>query len=429
MVPQPDCQFTFRGRARLTAPAVHFDCVSKRFLLQREKPRSFQELALNLLRLKGNGPREEFWALRDVSFRVQSGEMLGIIGPNGAGKSTILKLISRIIEPTSGHIAVNGRVSALLELGTGFHPDLTGRENVFLNAAILGLSRRDIRHRFDDIVDFSGIGAFIDSPVKHYSSGMFMRLGFSIAVNVSPDILLIDEVLAVGDLVFRQRCLKKIGEIRRQGTTILFVSHDLKEVGNSCDRVLWMKEGQLAAKGSSDKVVNQYVAHTRSQMTADAVKRGQVGSSFPRWGTREIEITGVRFYDAQGQETHRFATGERLEARISYRASSRIKQPVFGVAIFSSDGLHIAGPNVKTSGYDIPYVEGEGELAFFIEPLPLLQGYYELSVSAHNYDDTHTYDHHNRAYIFEVEQGQVQQIRGRFCLPVHWQLRSGETSA
>jgi ABC-type polysaccharide/polyol phosphate transport system ATPase subunit len=409
----------------LTEAIVRFENVSKRFKLYRNRPRSFQELALNLLRLKGNGPREDFWALRDVSFEVRPGEMVGLIGPNGAGKSTVLKLISRIIEPTSGQIAVDGRVSALLELGAGFHPDLTGRENVFLNGAILGLSRRDIRRRFDDIVDFAGIGDFIDSPVKHYSSGMYMRLGFSIAVNVSPDILLIDEVLAVGDFAFRKKCLKKIGEIKRQGVTILFVSHDLRSVDNFCDRVLWMEHGSVKASGPANEVVDRYVTYTRSQMAAEA-EQGK--ASFPRWGTGEIEITGVRFLNADGHETRVFATGQPLEGRISYRAPKRVERPIFGVAIYRSDGLHVAGPNVRTSGYDIECVEGEGELSFLIDPLPLLPGYYELSVSVHNRDDTHTYDHHNRAYIFQVERGRVKQTLGNFYLPIRWQLWQENTN-
>ena len=394
-------------------------------MLHRDRPRSFQELTLNLLRLKGNGHKEEFWALRDVSFQVRPGEMLGIIGPNGAGKSTILKLVSRIIEPTSGQVTANGRISALLELGAGFHPDLTGRENVFLNAAILGLSRQIIRQRFDDIVDFAGIGDFIDSPVKHYSSGMYMRLGFSIAVNVSPDLLLIDEVLAVGDFSFQEKCLDKIAEIKRGGTTILFVSHDLRSVRNLCDRVIWMEGSQIGAVGSAAKVIDKYLAHTKSKMAANAKRRGQPEMDFRRWGTREIEITGLRFYNAQGQETHRFTTGERLEARISYQAHQRIEKPLFGLALYRSDGLHIAGPNIRTSGYDIPYVEGKGELSFYIESLPLLKGYYELTVAVHNYDGMRTYDHHDRAYLFEMERGQTQQTLGSFYLPIRWQLHPG----
>jgi len=408
--------------------AIQFDHVSKRFILHRERARSFQELVLNVLHGRGNGRREEFWALQDVSFDVPPGEMLGIIGPNGAGKSTILKLIAHIIEPTSGRIEAHGRIGALLELGAGFHPDLTGRENVFLNAAILGLSRKDILRRFDDIVDFAGIGDFIDSPVRHYSSGMFMRLGFSVAVNISPDILLIDEVLAVGDLAFQGKCMDKIAEIKRGRTTILFVSHDLEAVRNLCDRVIWMEQSRVQAEGSPAMIIDQYVTRTKSQMVANARKHGQPEMSFPRLGTREIEITRVRFYNAQGEETHRFVTGEQFEIRIDYRAHMRIERPLFGIAIYRSDGLHVAGPNIRTSEYDIPYVEGEGEISLYVESLPLLKGYYELTVSIHDYEGIRAYDHHDRAYVFEVERGQVKQTLGSFFIPCRWQLRPKECS-
>ncbi len=403
-------------------PAIRFDHVSKKFILRRERPRSFQELALNLLHGQGNGHKEEFWALRDVSFTIEKGEMVGIIGPNGAGKSTILKLISRIIEPTSGQITVNGRVSALLELGAGFHPDLTGRENVFLNGSIMGLSRQEIERRFHRIVDFADIGDFLDSPVRHYSSGMFMRLGFAIAVHVSPDILLVDEILTVGDFAFQEKCLTKIRELRRQGTTILFVSHDLTAVRNLCDRVMWLEKGMIQSEGTPDAIVDEYTSYTREQMMLEASVTTRDRRAFSRWGTREIEIIDVRFYDAQGRESYRFATGERLEARITYQAHTRIDQPLFGVAIYRSDGLHIAGPNVRTSGYDIPFVEGPGELSLVIDPLPLLKGCYELTASVHDYEGIHTYDHHDRAYIFEVVQNQEKQTLGSFLLPAYWHL-------
>ncbi|MDY7040103.1 MAG: ABC transporter ATP-binding protein [Chloroflexota bacterium] len=404
--------------------AIRFDQVSKRFVLRRERSRSFQELALNLLHGRGNGRKEEFWALRDVSLEVRPGEMLGIIGPNGAGKSTVLKLVARIIEPTSGRIEVGGRVGALLELGAGFHPELTGRENIYLNGSILGLSRKQIRQQFDAIVEFSGIGSFIASPVKHYSSGMFMRLGFSIAVHVSPNILLVDEILAVGDFAFQEKCLAKIGELRQQGTTIIFVSHDLTAVRNLCDRVIWLDGGTVQAEGSPDAIVNEYVSRAKVQMATDADAHVQDRRTFSRWGTREVEINDVLFFDEQGQECHRFVTGESLEARISYHAHTRIERPLFGIAIHRSDGLHIAGPNVRTSGYDIPYVEGKGMLSLVIESLPLLKGCYELTASVHDYEGIYTYDHHDRAYIIEVVPGQTKQTLGSFFIPVHWRLCS-----
>jgi ABC-type polysaccharide/polyol phosphate transport system ATPase subunit len=227
--------------------AIQFDHVSKKFILHRERPRSLQELAVNLFR-RNNNSHEEFWALQDVSFTVEQGETLGLIGPNGAGKSTALKLISRIIEPTSGQIEVNGQVGALLELGAGFHPDLTGRENIYLNGSILGLSRAQIRRKLDAIIAFAELERFIDVPVKHYSSGMYVRLGFSVAVHTDPEVLLVDEVLAVGDQNFQHKCLERIMEMQRQGITICFVSHGLGEVRRLCSRAVWLDDGMVQAR-------------------------------------------------------------------------------------------------------------------------------------------------------------------------------------
>ena len=224
---------------------VQVENVSKRFILHHERPHSFKELVINLFG-RNSRRREEFWALRDISFELSEGEMLGIIGPNGAGKSTVLKLISRILEPTIGHIRVNGRVSALLELGAGFHPDLTGRENIYLNGSLLGFSKKEMARLSDDIVAFSELERFIDTPVKHYSSGMYMRLGFAIAINVQPDILLIDEVLAVGDQAFQKKCLDKIKEFKERGIPVIFVSHNLEAVAKLCTKAIWLEEGLIA---------------------------------------------------------------------------------------------------------------------------------------------------------------------------------------
>ncbi|MBI4496596.1 MAG: ABC transporter ATP-binding protein, partial [Chloroflexi bacterium] len=232
--------------------------VSKRFLLRHERPRTFQELAVGLLRLR---PRagEEFWALRDVSFTVEGGRTLGIVGRNGSGKSTLLKLLARTLRPTSGAVQAEGRVFGLLELGTGFHPDLSGRDNVFLNGSFLGLSRREMSRRFDEIVSFAELERFIDTPVKHYSSGMYMRLGFSVAVHVEPDILIIDEVLAVGDARFQEKCLGVLDRFRQEGRTLLLVSHDLDLVQRFCDRAVYLHQGAVRGLGPTRAVVRQYL--------------------------------------------------------------------------------------------------------------------------------------------------------------------------
>jgi len=238
--------------------AVAFKMVSKRFLLRHQRHYTLQEFVIRLARGE-RGSSEELWALREVDFGVREGETFGVVGPNGAGKSTILRLMARIIEPTLGQVVVNGRISPLLELGAGFHPDLTGRENIYLNAALFGLSQRETEARFDDIVRFSELGDFIDVPLKHYSAGMYMRLGFAVAVNVDPAILLIDEVLAVGDEAFQRKCLAKIEEFQREGRTIVFISHALNTVAEMCHRALWLDQGRARAIGSADQVVEEYL--------------------------------------------------------------------------------------------------------------------------------------------------------------------------
>lgn len=242
--------------------AIEFQNVSKYFRMDRERPRDFQQAFLSLLK-RGRNPRaakaeREFWALRDVSFQIERGDSVGLIGSNGAGKSTALKLISRIIQPTSGALNVNGRVTALLELGAGFHPELSGRDNIFLNGAVMGLSRRQINARIKDIIDFAEIDDFIDVPVKDYSSGMFARLGFSVAVHLDPDILLVDEVLSVGDASFQQKCNERMAELRKSGITILFVSHSADAVLRACTKALWLDHGHVKAWGGAQNVVDEY---------------------------------------------------------------------------------------------------------------------------------------------------------------------------
>ena len=237
--------------------AVEFDNVSRRFRLLREKRNTFQERLVGLF--KPSGGQEVYWALRDVSFEVPRGTTLGLIGHNGSGKSTTLKLVTRILEPTSGRVTVRGRVSALLELGSGFHPDLSGRDNVYLNGSLLGFNRRDMDRRIDEIIDFAELGPFIDTPVKHYSSGMYMRLGFAIATAVEPDILIIDEVLAVGDETFQRKCMNRIHDFREEGRTILFVSHTLEAVRNLCSQTIWLDHGRIMAAGDTMTTLDAYM--------------------------------------------------------------------------------------------------------------------------------------------------------------------------
>lgn len=415
---------------------IQFDRVSKKFTLHRERPRSFQELAVNLFQ-RNNDSHEEFWALQDVSFTVEQGETLGLIGPNGAGKSTALKLISRIIEPTSGQIEVNGRVGALLELGAGFHPDLTGRENIYLNGSILGLSRAQIRRKLDAIIAFAELERFIDVPVKHYSSGMYVRLGFSVAVHTDPEVLLVDEVLAVGDQNFSHKCLERIMEMQRKGITICFVSHGLEEIRRLCSRAVWLDDGMVQAEGDVEDTITAYLRHAAAEeearITATASEEEQeveeiekVGpESKQRWGTGDVEILAVSFLDADGRERHVFRVGEPWVVRLHYRAHRRIESPVFGLAIHRNDGLHVCGPNTHFAGLDIPFVEGEGDVLYRVAHLPLMEGSYLVSVAAHNQADTVMYDYHDRLYTFKVRQVGRGERYGLVRMGGEWEWNCG----
>ena len=363
-------------------------------------------------------PGEEFWALRDVSFTVEQGETVGLVGPNGAGKSTALKLISRIIEPTSGRVEVNGRLGALLELGAGFHPDLTGRENIYLNGSILGLNRSQIERKLDAIIDFAELERFIDVPVKHYSSGMYVRLGFSVAVNTDPDTLLVDEVLAVGDAAFQRKCLERINHLRRQGVTILFVSHSAETVRAICPRVLWLDSGRLVSDGPAEAVVARYLA--RSWAAEDA-RLGPEAGDDRRWGSGEVQIVGVRLLNGRGQEKQLFQVGEPMAVEMRYRTEGRVERPVFGLAIHRSDGTHVTGPNTRLAGLDVPAIEGEGRVLYRVGHLPLLEGRYLLSVSAHDEADTVMYDYHDRLYPMRVVQGGAGERYGLVGLGGEWE--------
>lgn len=374
-----------------------------------------------------NRVREEFWALKDVSFMVEHGETVGIIGPNGAGKSTVLKLISRIIEPTAGRVRANGRIGALLELGAGFHPDLTGRENIYLNGSLLGLSRAQIRRKLDDIIAFAEIERFIEVPVKHYSSGMYVRLGFSVAVHTDPQILLVDEVLAVGDAAFQRKCMERIDQMRREGVTVLFISHDAGMVQTICSRALWLDDGHLVADGSAEAVVARYLDH--SWMHEQGTLKPGAGHE-RRWGSGEMQIVEVHLLDRSGREKQRFRVGETLTVEMRYRAERRVDHPVFGLAIHRGDGLHITGPNTQFAGYEIPWIEGEGVVQYTIPFLPLLEGIYFVSVSTHNWEDTRMYDYHDRLYPFHVlpceeERYGIMTLRGGWC----WNGQAGKSTS
>jgi len=407
---------------------VCFERVSKKFILHHERSRSFQELAVSLFRRR-NGSREEFWALQDVSFTVEQGETVGLIGPNGAGKSTVLKLISHIIDPTSGRIQVNGRVGALLELGAGFHPDLTGRENIYMNGSILGLSRSQIRRKLDEIVAFAELERFIDVPVKHYSSGMYLRLGFSVAIHVNPEILLIDEVLAVGDQSFQAKCLRRVHDLKSQGITILLVSHILEVVANLCPRVLWLEDGQIQLDGSIQEVLDAYREGVAARSQPSGGRRVAHPADVPgiRWGSGEAEVTSVEFLDSDGRPRYVFVTGERLVVRMHHYARQHISHPQTGVAIYRADtGVHLSGPNNVFSGYDIPYIQGEGYVDYIVPALPFLPGDYLVSATIYDYSGDHAYDHWHKCAQFNVKPGGVTERYGLVYVPAEWDAHVGD---
>jgi ABC-type polysaccharide/polyol phosphate transport system ATPase subunit len=330
-------------------------------------------------RREGAGSDGIFWALKDVSFEVPAGETLGVIGRNGAGKSTLLKLLSNITRQTRGSLQVHGRLAALIEVGAGFHPDLTGRENIFLNGTILGLKRRQVRALFDRIVAFAELEEFIDTPVKRYSSGMYVRLGFAIAAHVDPDVLLIDEVLAVGDLTFQQKCLQRIHELKRQGTTMLFISHNLNAVQRICDRALLLTRGELTAQGDVGEVIRAYreqvVTGERQRFARALAKQEAAGVD----GGARIEA--VRLLDPSGEVTEALRTGEPLTVEVRYRCRRRIARPAVRIGIDRLDGLVCHVASTQQAGGPAPSFEpGEGVVRLTYPALSLLPNAYHVSV-------------------------------------------------
>lgn len=400
--------------------AIEVSDLSKKFRIYHERNQTIKEMFVN----RGRSRYEEFWALKDVSFSLPSGMTLGLIGENGSGKSTLLKIIAKILHQDAGEVTVNGKLSTLLELGAGFHPELSGRENIYLNGSILGLSKREIDGKYAQIVAFSELEKFIDMPVKNYSSGMYVRLGFAVAINVEPDMLLIDEILAVGDEAFQRKCSDKIYDFKNSGKTIVVVSHSLESVRNLCDKVIWLDHGIIKGEGQAREVVDQYLdeVNKREQAKAQVAHQPEPEFQGSRIGSREIEITGVRFFDLQGNESGFFKTGDKIIVRIEYVAKKRIEKPVFGVAIHRNDGVHITGPNTKTSGFDIDAVDGAGMIEYRMNRMPLLAGTYLFSAAV--YDDAcqKPFDHHDRMYSFKVMPGGVAETNGLIALDSSWSI-------
>ena len=378
---------------------------------------------------------ESFEALKGVSFDVAAGQTFGIVGRNGSGKSTMLKLIAGIGRPTSGEVQVQGRVSALIELGAGFHPEISGRDNVFINGMMLGLSKREIASRFDEIVAFAELEDFIDEPVKTYSSGMYMRLGFSVAINVDPDVLLVDEVLAVGDEAFTHKCLDKFADFRRRGRTVLLVTHSLDMVARFCDEALWLDHGVVRGHGDPRRVIDAYLmdvaaAENKALDRARAVPAvaeleqptDMMKAVEGRWGSREAEILAVEFVRTDGVAAHVFESGEALAIRMRVRAHQPLEDFVFGVAVFSADGVCCYGTNTDIEGGEPREFAGDAEVGFVIESLCLVAGTYKVDVAVHRKNGV-PYDYHRSLYTLRVTS-RVNET-GIVRPPHRWTFSSG----
>jgi ABC-type polysaccharide/polyol phosphate transport system ATPase subunit len=404
-------------------PAIELANVSK--VYRKYSGRQFATLKSALLQrslMRELHPAETFPALTDVSFTVPKGATYGVIGRNGSGKSTALKLVAGITKPTSGTVHVEGRISALIELGAGFHPEISGRENVFINGIMLGLTKREISQRFDEIVDFAELKDFIDAPVKTYSSGMYMRLGFAVAIHVDPDVLLVDEVLAVGDEGFTHKCLDKFAEFRRRGKTILLVTHSLNLVERFCDEALWLDQGRAMTHGDPLRVVGAYLTKVEegedqllAATSAKALEEAVAPAEQPadptanmfqategRWGSREVEITEVTFLDRGGQPSFVFHSGEPMAIRLRVRASQPTDDFVFGVGVFNADGVCCYGTNTYIEEMNPERLAGDAEATFLVDSLDLVEGTYKVDVAVHKRDG-YPYDYHRLLYTFRVK--------------------------
>lgn len=425
------------------AVAVEFEEVSKVYRRYAHR-RRFATLKSAILKgslAGGLGPEETFLAVDRLSLAVPAGCAFGVIGRNGSGKSTTLKLIAGITKPTSGRVRISGRISALIELGAGFHPEISGRENVFVNGVMLGLTKREIARRFDEIVEFAELEAFIDAPVKTYSSGMYMRLGFAVAVHVDPDVLLVDEVLAVGDEAFSLKCLDKFAEYKRRGKTIFLVTHGLGMVERFCDEALWIDRGAERALGDPRRVVQAYVsqvekAEERTLAASDrrmqeAARKGDgagaasggaaPGAAIPgaaaqapadqqadmfraapgRWGDGPVTIEAVALEGDDGP-AHLFPSGARMAVRMRVAAPAAVTDFVFGVSIFNAEGVCCYGTNTDIERMTPETMAGAGEVVFTIDRLDLVEGTYKLDVAAHRHDGA-PYDYHRLLYTFRVK--------------------------
>ena len=409
---------------------IKLENVSKKFAknIKDSMVYGVMDITRNLIGLSSHPEKlrkNEFWAVEDVSFEVKKGETLGIIGPNGSGKTTLLKMINGIFWPDKGKITVKGRVGALIAVGAGFHPQLTGRENIYINGAILGMSKAEINKRFDSIIDFADIGNFLDAPVKHYSSGMYVRLGFAIAVHSEAEILLIDEILSVGDMDFQSKCFKKMKEMDRKGVTKVFISHNLNSVQLICNRAIYLNKGTIRYTGDPRNAVNDF--------KKDVLKGLKDDVSAVRFGTKEVEITRVEFLDKNNNNANVFKRGESLKVKVVFQSKKNIEKPDFCIAFSNRDDIEVAFASTGDQSVKIDRVNGYGEIIYSIDALPFNMGKYWISVSCYHQFGGVAYDHHEKMYQILIEDGVINgNIRDRFGLvyiPSQWDVSNVEGKA
>jgi lipopolysaccharide transport system ATP-binding protein len=395
--------------------AIRAEHVSKRFWLHRERRTGLKERFV-----RGRPPKaQEFWALRDATFSIARGSTFGLLGQNGSGKSTTLKVLAGIYRPTSGSVTVNGRVSALLELGAGFHGELTGRENIRLNGAILGLSGKQIAAAMDRIIDFAGIGEFIDSPVKIYSSGMFVRLGFAVAVSLDPEILMVDEVIAVGDEEFQRKCFDHLYELRKRGTTVVLVTHSLGLIRDLCDEAAWLEDGKIRELGPARAVADRYIAFVNERevhaqhvdVDDDADEPGTT-----RLGSGEVRVTSVEYLDGEGNESAVLLAGATCTIRMHFEAHAPIDHAVFGLGFQHESGANVAGPNSGRTG-PFSLERGSGYVDFAVDELLLQPGTFQVTTAI--VERGHTYDYADREFDLHV-RGQGREEPGLTRMPGTW---------
>jgi ABC-type polysaccharide/polyol phosphate transport system ATPase subunit len=401
---------------------IQLENVSVKYRVPEEQIATFKEYFIRLL--EGKVKHRTFYALNQVNLSINRGEVFGLIGHNGAGKSTLLKLIARVLRPTAGRVLVRGHVAPLLEVGAGFHPELTGRENIYLNGAMLGFSREEMQKKFPRIVEFSELGDFIDAPLRTYSSGMSARLGFAVATDSQPDILIVDEILSVGDEAFQRKSYERIQAIKAQGATILLVSHSMSTIESICQRAAWLHRGQIVSFDNAKVVVDQYLGRVFEEENKQLIKATH-REIFPSTrGYKPIEIRQVRILNDQNREQQIFHTGECMLLQIEYVAHEPIDSLEVGLAIHSKDGVHITGPNTTFDGIDIKMEPGVGGVIYTVPSLPLMEGLYQLSVALVNRHGNKMLDYQDHFYTFRINNRghDVHDRYGLITMGGEWRL-------